>query len=138
MALDPVTAGIDFAGKILDKLFPDPEQRAAAELQLQQIKQSSEVAQISVNQEEAKSDNLFVAGWRPWIGWVCGVAFAYHFVIEPFFMLLVTCYRGICVKPDFDMETLTTVLMGMLGLGTLRSFEKVAGVQNTIKLPWKK
>lgn len=135
MALDPLTAGMDLAGKVLDKIFPDPEARAQAQIRLVEIQQSGELAQIAVNQEEAKSDNLFVSGWRPFIGWVCGVAFAYHFILQPV-ILFIAAFNGHTVALiNFDMETLTTVLMGMLGLGGLRTLEKVA---TRGALPWQK
>ena len=87
MALDPLTAGFDLAGKVLDKLFPDPAQRSAAQLQLEQMQQSGDLAQISIDVEEAKNENLFVAGWRPALGWVCVAAFAYHYVLQPLAIL---------------------------------------------------
>lgn len=135
MSLDPLTAGLDFVGKLLDKLFPDPAARAQAQIQLLQMQQSGELAQIAVNQEEAKNERIFVSGWRPFIGWVCGVAFAYHYVVEPFAMFLITCYRGACVQPEFNMQELTTVLMGMLGLGSLRTVEKMS---DKAQMPWQK
>ena len=68
MAFDPVTAALDIGGKLIDKLWPDPAQRDAAKLRLLELQQAGELAQISVNQEEAKSSSLFVSGWRPSIG----------------------------------------------------------------------
>jgi hypothetical protein len=136
MALDPLTAGFEFGGKILDKLFPNPEDRAAAQIKLVELQQNGDLAQITVNQEEAKNENLFVSGWRPFIGWVCGFAFAYHFIALP---LLETVAQAAGYKvepPVFDMNQLMTVLMGMLGLGSLRTVEKVQDMKT--KLPWQK
>jgi hypothetical protein len=135
MAFDPLTAGLDFAGKLLDKLFPDPAARAQAQIQLLQMQQSGELAQIAVNQEEAKNDNLFVSGWRPFIGWVCGTAFAYHFVALPIFESIATAMGYKVVMPVFNMAELTTVLMGMLGLGSLRTVEKMS---DKAQMPWQK
>ena len=81
------------------------------------------MAQIQVNQNEAKHSSVFVAGWRPFVGWVCGFALLYHFIAQPVIVL----FTGI-ETPTFDMGTLTTVLMGMLGLGGLRTFEKSKGI----------
>lgn len=146
MPLDPITAALDIGGKLLDRLFPDPAQRAEAQLKLVELQQSGELArmtaetdlakaQISVNQTEAASDDKFTRRWRPFIGWVCGVAFAYHFVFQPF-LAFVLANTGHDVKlPDFEMETLSQVLFGLLGLGTLRTVEKVT-VKG--KLPWRK
>jgi|TARA_B110000211_G_scaffold210675_1_gene248944 hypothetical protein len=76
--------------------------------------------QSEINKVEAQSRSVFVAGWRPFIGWVCGVAFAFHYIVMP----LLIAYTDI--KPvDFDTNSLFTVLMGMLGLGGLRTFEKI-------------
>tara|TARA_R110002124_G_scaffold184129_1_gene351617 strand:+ start:649 stop:1023 length:375 start_codon:yes stop_codon:yes gene_type:complete len=76
--------------------------------------------QSEINKVEAQSRSVFVAGWRPFIGWVCGVAFAFHYIAMP----LLIAYTDI--KPvDFDTNSLFTVLMGMLGLGGLRTFEKI-------------
>jgi hypothetical protein len=76
--------------------------------------------QTRINEIEAKHRTVFVAGWRPFIGWVCGIAFAFHYIIMP----LLLAYTDI--KPiEFDTNSLFTVLMGMLGLGGLRTYEKL-------------
>lgn len=121
--------------KILD-FIPDPTQKLEAQkLLLTQIAQSDS-EQNATNLAEANNANLFVSGWRPFIGWACGLAFAYHYVVEPFLMFCISCYRGSCVQPAFDMATLSTVLMGMLGLGTLRTVEKMSDKGQL--LPWQK
>ncbi len=140
MALDPLTAGIDLAGKVLDKLFPNPEERAAAELKLQQLQQSGQLAQIEVNKAEAANASVFVAGWRPAVGWVCAAAFAYHYVIQPFLAFLFAAAGKVIPLPVFDIDSMMYVLGGMLGLGGMRSVEKVKGVTTGLagKLPWAK
>jgi hypothetical protein len=76
--------------------------------------------QTKINEVEANHRSIFVAGWRPFIGWVCGVAFAFHYIVMP----LLLAYTDI--KPiEFDTNSLFTVLMGMLGLGGLRTYEKL-------------
>lgn len=118
---------------LLDKVIPDAGERArlAHEIATMAERQAHEIAlaQIEVNKEEAKSENLFKSGWRPFIGWVCGIAFAYHFVGQPVIMF-VLAYLGYPVPelPGFDMASLMTVLGGLLGLGGLRTFEKYKGV----------
>ena len=79
-------------------------------------------AQLEVNKVESGHTSMFVAGWRPFVGWTCGIALCYHFVLQPFLVFL--CYSfGYQVElPVFNMQTLTTILMGMLGLGGLRVF----------------
>ena len=85
--------------------------------------------QNEVNKAEAASDSVWKGGWRPFVGWVCGAAFAYHFVIQPLAIFVIAAYgMEVPSLPVFEMGQLMTVLMGMLGLGGLRSFEKTKGV----------
>ena len=118
---------------LLDKFIPDAneKQKLAHEIETLAQKQAHEnaMAQIEVNKVEAASNSIFKVGWRPFIGWVCGVAFAYHFVIQPLLIFVMT-YAGhpIPSLPEFDMASLMTVLGGLLGLGGLRTFEKYKGV----------
>ena len=79
--------------------------------------------QTKINEVEAQHRSLFVSGWRPSVGWVCSLAFAYHFVAFP---IIRTIYPNVDF-PQLDTEPLFTVLMGMLGLGGLRTFEKLKG-----------
>ena len=83
MAIDPVTAALDIGGKLIDRLWPDPAQRDQAKLALLQMQQSGELAQIEVNREEARNPSVFVSGWRPFIGWVCGSACAWNWLGLP-------------------------------------------------------
>lgn len=115
--------------------IPDPQERQKQEEFLVNSLKEWDSQQTQINLEEAKNEKLFVSGWRPFIGWVCGVAFAYHYLVEPMIMLGVTCYRGECVPPTFDMSTLMQVLLGMLGLGSLRTVEKLGERGH---LPWQK
>ncbi|UOF81046.1 holin [Caudoviricetes sp.] len=119
--------------KLLDKFIPDAGEKArlAHEIATLATKQAHEnaMAQIEVNKAEAASGSLFKGGWRPFIGWTCGTAFAYHFVIQPLVVfILVVNGQPVPALPVFDMASLMTVLGGLLGLGTLRTFEKFKGV----------
>jgi hypothetical protein len=80
---------------------------------------------MAINTEEAKHRNIFVAGWRPFIGWTCGLALFAHFILFPS-ADVITAYLGYDAVsyPSFDMDSLMTILLGMLGLGGMRSFEK--------------
>ena len=138
MAGDPISAVLDIGGKLIDRLWPDATQRDAAKLELLKMQQTGELAQlaaetelakgqIEVNQAEAGSSSLFVAGWRPWIGWVCGVAFSYHFVVQPLLAFILASIGHQVVLPVFNMDALYTVLLGMLGLGGMRTVEKIRG-----------
>ena len=114
---------------LLDKFVEDKDQKAALahEISTMADRHAQELAraQVEVNKAEAASGSVWKGGWRPFVGWVCGTAFAYHFVIQPLAIFVVAAYgMEIPALPEFDMGQLMTVLMGMLGLGGLRSFEK--------------
>lgn len=118
---------------ILDKVVEDKDQKAklAHEIATLAQKQAHDaaMAQVEVNKAEAQHRSIFVAGWRPFIGWVCGIALAYHFVLAPLIVFGVA-WSGAAIPeiPTFDMDSLMTVLLGMLGLGGMRSFEKAKGL----------
>ena len=128
-----LTALIGPVTSLLDKFIEDKDQKAklAHELSTMAEKHAQELAkgQLEINKAEAGHKSIFVAGWRPFIGWTCGVALAWHFVIAPFIMFF-SAYFGLDMPalPDFEMGSLLTVLMGMLGLGGLRTFEKYKGI----------
>lgn len=118
---------------LLDKFVEDKDQKAALAHEISTMAdrhaQELALAQVEVNKAEAASGSVWKGGWRPFVGWVCGTAFAYHFVIQPLAIFVVAAYgMEIPALPEFDMGQLMTVLMGMLGLGGLRSFEKSKGV----------
>ena len=130
MALDPVSALLDIGGKVMDRLWPDPAQAAAAKLELFKLQQSGELAmiagQLDINKAEAANPSVFVSGWRPGIGWVCGAGFAVQFVIGPL-AEWGSSLAGHPVKfPQMDTGTMMPLLLGMLGLGGLRTAEKLA------------
>ncbi len=112
-------------GKILDKVIPDVNARAKAKIALEAAGQSGELdlllGQLEINKIEAASKSLFVAGWRPFIGWVCGIGLMYNILLSPFLDIWFE-------MPSVDPSLLYPVLMGMLGLGGMRSFEKVKKV----------
>lgn len=118
---------------LLDKFIPDADERnrLAHEIATMSTRHAHELAksQIEVNKAEAAHKSMFVAGWRPFVGWVSGVALAWHFIGQPL-AVFVIAYTGIETPPlpAFDMDSLLTVLLGMLGLGGLRTFEKTKGV----------
>jgi len=118
---------------LLDKFIPDADERArlAHEIATLSERHAQELAkgQLAVNQTEAAHKSLFVAGWRPFVGWTCGIALAWHFVGQPLVVFsLALSGVGTPELPSFEMESLLTVLLGMLGLGGLRTFEKTKGI----------
>ncbi len=120
---------------LVDSLFTSDEEREAAKLRLLEMEQRGELAQIAVNIQEAKSENLFKSGWRPFIGWTCGAALAYEFVGKPVLLFLINAsalwFGGPVFDPSIlpilDWAALMPVLLGMLGLGSLRTVEKIKG-----------
>ena len=118
---------------LLDKFIEDKDQKAALAHEIatmsQKHAQELSLAQIEVNKAEAQSGSLFKGGWRPAVGWVCAIAFLYHFLLKDIIMF-VCAFAGVEVPdlPDFDMSTLLTVLGGMLGIGGLRTYEKQKGL----------
>lgn len=119
---------LPLVGKLLDNLFPDPAQAAAAKLKLMEMAQAGDLAQLDVNKMEATSSSLFVAGWRPFIGWVCGSAFAWNFLLGPLLTQLLTIFGPPVSYTPLDLTEMMPVLLGMLGLGGLRTVEKIKGV----------
>jgi hypothetical protein len=124
MILDAI---VGLGGKLIDKLIPDPVARDAARLELLKLQQSGELAamlaQTEINKVEAANGSVFVAGWRPAIGWVCAMAMGYQYLLRPFLV----AYHPALAFPGLD-DNLWQLLAGMLGLGGLRTFEKVNGV----------
>jgi len=118
---------------ILDKVIPDSDMKTKLAHEIATMSdnhaQQALLAQLEINKAEAASGSLFKGGWRPFIGWTSGVAFAYHFVLQPLLVFVLTA-SGVDLPdlPEFDMSTLLTVLGGMLGIGGLRSYEKTKGL----------
>ena len=129
------------AQSLIERFFPDPAQKAAAALELARMQQNGELAQlaaetdlaklqIQTNIEEAKSTNWWVAGWRPAIGWVCGAGLAYAALVEPFARFAARVWFGYTGDfPVIDTDLTMQILMGMLGLGAMRSVEKVKNAE---------
>lgn len=116
----------DLANNVINKIWPDKseqeKQQLAAAVTLVQ-------GQLSVNQAEAANPNVFVSGWRPFIGWVCGSALVYHYIVRPMLpWVLALLGKPVPPIPPLDMGDLITILLGMLGLGGLRTYEKRQGV----------
>lgn len=104
------------------------------ELDLDSKIQDAVAAQIDVDKQEASSENVFVAGWRPFIGWVCGVGLACQFIVGPLFMWAATLLKHPTPFPTLDLGTLMTLLLGMLGLGGMRTYEKISGTPGSDKV----
>lgn len=129
---------IPILGNLLDKLLPDPKAAADAKLKVMEMAQQGELAQLDaevklatgqqeVNKIEAASASLFVSGWRPFVGWTCGFAFFFKFVGGPMLFMVAQAFGRVVTLPAVDYSELWPILLGMLGLGAYRTYEKVAG-----------
>lgn len=136
LAAGPIASGLF---RLIDELFTSDEEREAAKLRVLELESAGKLAQIEVNTQEAKHSSLFVAGWRPFIGWVCGLAFAWTFLLYPILQFAVIVFGvsiDLSLLPVMDLSEMMPVLLGMLGLGAMRSYERRNGVErNTIASP---
>lgn len=130
--MDPVTVMLGIGTKVIDRLWPDPAQAAAAKLELFKLQQSGELAvitgQMEINKAEAANPSVFVAGWRPFIGWVCGAACAWNWIGLPMAKALAVYHQVPFALSPADLSEMMPVLIGLLGLGGLRTVEKIQGV----------
>lgn len=131
-ASDPVTGLLNMGGQLIDRFWPDQATKDAAKLELLKVAQNGQLAemnnetqlalgQIEINKEDAKSGNFWQSGWRPFIGWICGLGLAYQFLVYPILIAFVPNIK------ELDLGTLLTLLGGLLGLGGLRTAEKLKG-----------
>jgi hypothetical protein len=131
---DPVSVLLDIGGKVIDRIWPDPAQAAAAKFELFKLQQSGDLAQMAgqmqINQEEAKSSSLLVSGWRPFIGWVCGVACAWNWLLLGVVKVVAEFFGHSITLSPADVTEMMPILMGMLGLGAYRTVEKIKGVSS--------
>jgi len=133
MMLNLISSLVAPVSGLLDKFIEDKDQKAALAHEIATLadKQANEqaVAQIELNKVEAAHKSMFVAGWRPAVGWVCALAMLLNFILIPFINLGLE-FGGLDLQLDLiDMETMMPVLFGMLGLGGMRTAEKLKGVQ---------
>lgn len=113
---------IEAIGDVLDKLFTSDEERAQAKVVMEKLRQHPGELQVELNKIEAAHRSVFVAGWRPFIGWVCGVGLAFPFIINP----VIQWYTGE-PGPVLPTESLTSLVLALLGLGAYRTYEKGIG-----------
>jgi len=141
MGLNPLGIGniIEGVGKVADDLFTSDEERLNIELQQQTIESEITKGQLEINKAEAQHGSIFVAGWRPFIGWVGGLALAYQFILYPLMTWLWALLQSkdwipktLNPPPVLEARELWVILSGMLGIAGLRSFDKVKGIQTTV------
>ena len=125
---DTVAKPVEAVGNVLDALFTSDEERLDKKIVLERLAQQPGLAQVELNKVEAGHRSLFVAGWRPFIGWSCGLAMCFNFLIFPLASFVMAQTGYLVELPTLDMEQMMPVLMGMLGLGGLRTVEKIKNV----------
>ena len=127
MAFDPITEGIAFARDVVNKIFPDAENKEQRAQELARLigdrDAERDKGQMEVNKVEAASTSLFVAGWRPAVGWVCTVTLAYVWILRDLIGLAFSVHL-----PVIEMGLMLELLFGLLGLSGMRSWEKWKGV----------
>ena len=138
MSFDPLSAALDVGKSLIERLIPDPVKQSQEIRKLQELHQKGDLAvlnaevqlllgQINVNATEASHKSIFVAGWRPFVGWVCGFGLLYASVIEPLMRFIATVNDYTGTFPVLDTTITMQVLLGMLGLGLMRTKEKEKG-----------
>jgi hypothetical protein len=131
--MNPLILGplLEVGKSIIDRLIPDPEKKAAAEMEFVRMAADGElkqiIAQLEINAREAAHPSVFVAGWRPAFGWCGALGFLYATVVQPMLAWYGTT-RGWPTPPTLNLDLLWVVITGMLGIGGLRTFEKAKGV----------
>lgn len=145
MSFDPITAALDLGKAAISRIWPDPVDQAREVFKLEELKQKGDLAelnayvvglqgQLRINEKEAGHSSIFVAGWRPAVGWVCAASLGYNFFVYPLLLWIWSIVAamsdiptGIEPPPMLEMEVLMTLLLGMLGIGAQRSFDKKQG-----------
>lgn len=145
MSIDPVSALFDVGKSVIERIWPDPVKQAEEIRKLEEMRQTGDLermnaqvrlltGQMAINAKEAEHKSVFVAGWRPWIGWVGGMSLAYQFLIYPLFLwlwalasLAFTIPEGFEPPPLPVADDLYTIVLGMLGIGAMRSYDKSKG-----------
>ncbi len=115
-------------GNVFDKLFTTSEERLAAEAVMAKIRQQPALLQAEINKIEAGHRSIFVAGWRPFIGWVCGIGFMWAFIGHPLFEWIVVLAQIHVTPPKILTDNMMELVLALLGLGTLRTYEKTRGL----------
>lgn len=123
----PATDAVTAVGNVVDQLFTSDEEKAQAEAVMMKIRQRPQILQAEINKIEAGHRSLFVAGWRPFIGWVCGLGFLWAFIGHPIFEWIVAFNKLDIQGPTIHTEIMMELVIALLGLGGLRSLEKFQG-----------
>lgn len=123
--------GVEKIANVVDKFVETPEEKQAAKVVIMKLQQNADLAQTEINKIEAGHRTIFVAGWRPFIGWVCGMGLAYHFILQPFMEFFVRIIMDNPPDlPHIAIGSLVTILLAMLGMSATRTYEKDKGISS--------
>jgi Holin of 3TMs, for gene-transfer release len=131
--MNPLLLGplLELGKGIIDRIIPDPEKKREAEMEFFKLAAEGElkqvIAQLEINAREAQHPSIWVAGWRPFFGWAGGVGFVYAVMAQPL-LAWYAAVHNMPQPPELNLDLLWVVVTGMLGIGGLRSLEKVKGV----------
>jgi hypothetical protein len=149
MAIDPLTAAFEVGKMAIKRLWPDPVEQAKELIKLEELEQAGDLAklnahvalmsgQLKINLAEAGHKSIFIAGWRPFIGWVGGLALAWQFIVYPMMLWAWSLAQAkgfmptdVSPPPVLDTGALLTVVLGMLGIGGMRSYDKKQGTDTS-------
>lgn len=149
MAFDPLSAAFELGTTVINKIWPDPEKQAEEQRKLAELYQKGDLAeldahvklmlaQLKVNAAEAQHKSIFVAGWRPFIGWIGGSALAYQFIVYPILTWLWAIFQALgkipsdlSPPPILETGALFSIVTAMLGVGGMRSFDKLKKTDTT-------
>jgi hypothetical protein len=129
---EAIAAGASLIDGIVRRIWPDATE--VEKLKLEQLAREmdaawrNQLAQLQINMVEAANPSLFVAGWRPFTGWLCGLGFGYEFLFRPLVNGFSIGFSGVPFWPAIESDALISLLFGLLGMGGLRTFEKTRGV----------
>lgn len=118
---------IGVVGGVVERLVPDKSKAAEMKHEMAMSIINSDLAQIDVNKVEAAHKSVFVSGWRPAVGWICVAALGFNYIVSPLLAWAAVIWMPDAIIPQLDISELLTLLFGLLGMGTLRSYDKKAG-----------
>ena len=134
MAFDPVSNIVDVGKLLIERFIPDQKAKAEATQKLLEMQQAGDLQviadQTGINKIEAANTNIFIAGWRPFVGWICGGGLGIQFIVRPIFTWVATLIGHPAEFPSIDMGTMVTLLTGMLGMAGMRTYEKLNNAQS--------
>lgn len=118
---------LGIVGNVIEKIVPDKEKAATMKHEIAMSLVNSDLAQMDINKQEATHPNVFVSGWRPAVGWICVMALFFNYILSPIASWACAIWLPEITLPSLDISELMTLLFGLLGMGTLRSYDKAQG-----------